>query len=112
MNGANGCFRSREGEKGARKLRFKILREATAEDRKSRDRKTGKLRIPADVQGAADAIVRVVITKSEPYLLTIADLVEKRYFPDVEAVLRSSSMENYICLWNRYLKPRIGRLVF
>lgn len=61
-NGDNWCLRWREGEGEARKLRFKMLTPVTSEHRKSRERKTGTLRIPDEVQAMANAVLGVVNT--------------------------------------------------
>lgn len=112
-NDKNWFMRWRETDgDGKRKLRFKILAEVTSLHRKSRDKKTGKLRIPDEVQAAADSVLGVVNThQADPYLLTITDLVENRFFPDVEKALKPASIENYKFNWAKYLKPAIGRRI-
>jgi len=55
-----GVLRWREGDKGERKLRFKVLGEVTAVHRARRDRKTKKLRIPEEIQKQANAVLGIV----------------------------------------------------
>ena len=80
-----------------RQLRFKSLGEVTAEHRRRKD-SSGKLRIPGEIQEAADEIlkplndaVRSGINTSH----TIGALVEGEYFPDAVSYLRPSTIKSY-----------------
>lgn len=116
LNGDNWALRWREtviidGQE-SRKLRFKILGPVTSEHLKNRDRKTRKVRIPAEVQTAADSLLGIVNSAAgESVLLTIGDLVENRYLPDIEKATKPATFANYKFLWNRYLKPRISKRI-
>jgi integrase len=108
------CLRWRENVKatGERKLRFKILGSVTAEHRRSRDRVTKKIRIPKEIQGLADAVmVQVNLHPTESVLITMGQLVENEYFPDVERHLKESTFNGYKAIWNRYLKHEIGEAI-
>src|SRR4051794_28897308 len=108
------CLRWRETVKGTeeRKLRFKVLGSVTAEQRRSKDRLTGKLRIPKEIQALADAIMEPVNSNpSESILLTIGELVENEYFPDVERHLKESTAKGYRAIWKLYLKEKISYVV-
>jgi integrase len=108
------CLRWRENVKatGERKLRFKILGPVTAEHRRSRDRVTKKIRIPKEIQGLADAVmVQVNLHPTESVLITMGQLVENEYFPDVERHLKESTFNGYKAVWNRYLKHEIGEAI-
>lgn len=99
------------------KLRYEIIRPVLPADRKSRDRKTGKLRTPPDVlESVANRMKAINGPNPEKVIqasaLTIADLVETLYFPDISDVAAPSTMDNYRSVWKLYLRPNIGvRLV-
>jgi hypothetical protein len=83
VNGDNWCLRWREGEGDARKLRFKILTPVTSEHRRSRDKKTHKLRIPDEVQAMANAVLGIVNTSpAAPYMVTITQSGTRHLFLD------------------------------
>jgi integrase len=116
VKGDNWALRWREtvrtpegGE--TRRLRFKLLGEVTAEHRRNKHRGTGKLRIPTEIQQAADEITEAA--NRQPVvsvLLTIGEFV-KDYLKDKKAVLRPGTYEGYAQLWQKYLKPRIDNKV-
>jgi hypothetical protein len=58
-----------------RVMRNKTLGEVTAEHRRSKDRKTGKLRIPDDIQLLADALIEPVRSSPASVLTTIGKFV-------------------------------------
>jgi integrase len=102
--------RTPEG-KQARKMRFKILGDVTAEHRRSKDRTTGKLRVPTGIQQAADEITGAANTSPVSVLVTIGELAEKQYFPKKKLTWKPSSYETNLNRWKRYLKARIGDVV-
>lgn len=57
VEGENWFLRWRESVNGVRKLRYKTLGPVTSDHRRNKDRSTGKLRIPAEIQEAADSIL-------------------------------------------------------
>lgn len=57
VEGENWFLRWRESINGVRKLRYKVLGPVTADHRRNKDRSTGKLRIPPEIQEQADAIL-------------------------------------------------------
>ncbi len=93
-----------------RKLRFKVLGEVTAEHRRNKDRKTGKLRVPDDIQKEADRIADAANTCKVSVLCTIEEFVTD-YLKDKKLTLRPGSYSGYTQLWEKYLKPRIGSKV-
>jgi integrase len=109
------CLRWREKviETGERKLRFKILGSVTSEHRRNKDRSTKKLRVPAEIQTAADAVMSSVNIHPDgiSVLLTIGDLVEKHYLPDAEKYLKESTLQGYKGIWRLYLKALVFDIV-
>ena len=101
--------RSPEGEH--RKMRFKLLGEVTAEHRRNKDRSTGKLRIPSEIQKAADEITGVANTSPVSVLLTIGELAETMYFPEKRQSWKPSSAEANLNRCKRYLKDRVSNRI-
>jgi integrase len=118
------CLRWREtviDEKGMRRQqRFRVIRELTAADQRSKNRKTGKLYIPDDVQETVEEIMRRVTqglrlgveAQANP---TIEYLVEKSYFPERERLVQQqsvkpSTLKGYRDIWNLHLRNRIGQV--
>ena len=92
-----------------RKLRFKVLGEVTAEHRRNKDRKTGKLRVPNDLQKLADELTSAANTNTNSIsvLTTIGQFVDGIYLPDKKR-LKPASYEALSNRWKCYLKDRIG----
>lgn len=118
------CVRWREtvtDENGTRRQqRFRRVREVTPADQRSKNRKTGKLYIPDDVQENVEEIMRSANqglrvsaeAKANP---TIGYLVEKSYFPERERLVQQqsvkpSTLKGYRDIWNLHLKNRIGQV--
>lgn len=101
-------------EKGERRpLRFKILGEVTPEHRRNKDRKTGKLRVPAAIQGQADLLMRPLNPDPQTGFalaqsVSIGVLVDKEYFPDIEKHKKPSTMKGYRDIWRIHLKQRLA----
>jgi integrase len=106
-------LRWRETEKEKRVMRFRSLTPVTAIHKRSKDRKTGKLKIPAEVQAMANEILAPL--KRKPTLTltsTIGELVDREYLPHVKIQLKPSSYCAISRRWECYLKARVSdRLV-
>jgi integrase len=92
-------------------MRYKRLGDVTAEHRRHKDRKTGRLRIPDEIQLLADAVIEPV--RSAPLvsvLTTIGEFVTD-YLKDREAELKIPTYKSYCNLWKRYLKGRLSNKV-
>ena len=90
---------------GAKKrvMRYKPLGDVTAEQRRNKDRKTGKLRIPDEIQLLADAVIEPVLSAPPTSVLTtIGDFVTD-YLKDREAELKVHTCKSYYNIWERYL---------
>jgi integrase len=98
-------------ETGSRRhLRFKSLGEVTAEHRRRKD-SSGKLRIPGEIQEAADEILKPLNDAVQSGINTshtIGALVEGEYFPDAVSYLRPSTIKSYRDIWRIHLKRRIS----
>lgn len=94
-----------------RKLRFKVLGPVTAEHRRNKDRKSGKLRIPDDIQQQADKIAGAANSSNMSVLATIEQFVDSIYLPEKKQALKPGSYEALSWRWDYYLKKRIGECV-
>jgi integrase len=122
----NGCItvsqdrwilRWREGAGKKRKLRFKTLGAVLPEHRRTKDRKTGKLRVPDDIQEAADRVLEPINAGAASVLVTIGDVVGEvedgevtsgEYFREAQKSLKPSTFYQYGAIWKRYLRPRVA----
>jgi integrase len=102
--------RTPEG-KQARKMRFKILGDVTAEHRRNKDRSTGKLRIPDEIQSAADEITEAANRNPLTSVMLTIDEFVTEYLKDKKREIRQGTHDGYTQLWNKYLLPRIGETV-
>jgi integrase len=82
----------------------------TAEHRRNKDRKTGKLRVPDKIQQLADEITHTANTCKVSVLSTIQQFVTD-YLKDKKPTLRPGTYAGYEQLWEKYLRPRIGSTV-
>ena len=58
------------------------------------------------------ALVTVNHYRNRPEsVVTIADFVERHYFPFVNEQKRPSTVKTYTAMWKSYLKPRCGDVV-
>jgi integrase len=94
-----------------RKLQFKVLGEVTAEHRRNKDRNTGKLRIPDDIQSRADGLMRAANTSGVSVLTTIGQFVSGIYLPEKKQALKPSSYEALHNRWHQYLEKRLASCV-
>src|ERR1700759_5705106 len=86
-----------------RKLRFKVLGEITADHRRNKDRKTGKLRVPDEIQRVADEITHAANKSSLSALATIEQFVTD-FLEDKKPTVRPGTYNGYVHLWERFLK--------
>lgn len=105
-------------EKGHEKrvMRFKVLGDVTAEHRRRKDRRTGRLRIPDEIRMLADSTLEPL--KTTPVvspLTTIGEFVteyleDRKPEPgkDSSGKLKPSTHTSYMKLWERYLRDRIS----
>ncbi|HTC92896.1 MAG TPA: site-specific integrase [Terriglobales bacterium] len=98
-----------------RKLRFKILGAVTPEHRRSKERKTGKFRIPAEIQQQADELVKASAESTMSVLMTVEEAA-RIYFAERKDAMLAGRMKkrSYTTLedrWNLYLKNRVGSRV-
>jgi integrase len=102
-------IRTTDGEK--RVMRFRLLGDVTPEHKRSKDRTTGKLRIPDDIQASADEILGVANSKrGVSALLTIGEFVTE-YLSDRKNSLTRDTHKGYEQLWKQYLSPRVASRV-
>jgi integrase len=98
-----------EGEK--RVMRFKSLGPVTAEHERRKDKTTGKIKVPKEIQVLADTILAPLASAPPVSLLyTIRELVENDYLPDVERTLKPSTSHCYQAIWQLHLKYKVGGL--
>lgn len=119
------CLRWREAvtdETGThRKPRFRVIREVSDGDRRSKNRKTGKFYIPADVQETVDQFLKSVnsglrVDTAAKANRTIGYLVEKEYFPERTRLVamdsfKPSTLKGYRDIWKLHLEKRIGEIL-
>lgn len=122
VQAASWCLRWREAvtdENGThRKTRFRVIREVSDIDRRRKNRKTGKLSVPADVLETVEQFVRSVNSNLKIDIAakanrTIGFLVEQQYFPDKQRLVeqcsfKPSSLKGYRDIWKLHLQKRIG----
>lgn len=92
----------------ARKLRFKVLGEVTAEHRRNKDRSTNKLRVPDDIQEQADEITGAANTFKVSVLCSIGEFVDGTFLKEKKEALKPGSYQQLAHVWNRYLNNRIA----
>jgi integrase len=98
---------------GVKKLvmRYKPLGDVTAEHRRNKDRKTGKLRIPDEIQLEADGVMESVRTAPPASVLTTIGEFVADYLKDREKELKVPTYKSYVRLWERYLRSRLSSKV-
>lgn len=117
IDGKNWAVRWREtvrNETGAesRKLRFKVLGLVTAEHWRNKDRETGKLRIPKEIEREAKRVMSPVNVGNNPrwqdVLMTIGEFVESYYFPESFVHLKPSTQKGYRDMWRLHLRDKVA----
>jgi len=112
------CLRWRETIKGddnepVRVLKFKVLDDVTADHRRNRDRKTGKLRIPPEVAKKAQDILEplnLADSPAETATMKIGKLVDEYFEKIVDPHRKPSTAKAYKDIWRCHLKHRIGQV--
>jgi integrase len=119
------CLRWREAVTDTtgthRKPRFRVIREVTAADRRNKNRKTGKLCVPRDVQDAVELFIKSVnaglkVDMAAKANRTIGYLVDQQYFPDKRRLVeqgsfKPSTLKGYADIWKLHLEKRIGDIL-
>lgn len=100
----------RDGETVTRKMRFKILGPVTSEHMRNKDRKTGKPRIPADIEAEAKRVMEPVATAPLSVLATIGT-VAQQFMEHKKKTMRHASYAAYSSCWNLHLRDRMSRKV-
>jgi integrase len=95
-----------------RVMKFRVLGEVTAEHRRSRDRKTGKLRVPDEITNEAQKFLEPLNLASGPVAtvtMTIGELV-KHYFDKIKPHRKPSTFKSYQDIWRCHFKNRLSRI--
>jgi integrase len=104
-----------KGEDGepVRVMKFKVLDLVTAEDRRNRDRKTGRLRVPPAIAKRAEDLLEAINLSDSPTAtatMTISTLVDDYFKKIVVPYRKPSTAKAYKDIWRCHLKHRIGQI--
>lgn len=94
-----------------RKKQFRVLGPVLPEHNRNKDRKTGKLRIPDDIEAQAYDVmggVKASANSGVSVLMTVGEFVKTVYLPEKEKALKPASHEALKNRWSRYLENRIS----
>ncbi len=89
-------------------MRFKILGDVTAEHRRSKDKRRGRVRVPPEIRAQADQILETInLAPSASATMTIRELFND-YIAKKEPHRKPSTVKAWRDIWRRHLNHRIG----